>query len=381
MNPDVKFLLSLPLQYTLSFIDWLSPKDDKLILFGSELGRGMTGSPKALYDWITECHPDYDAHFFQHPKNVRLGGWIKWFMMNMPLFFKCRHIVTSHPTNDFFPFISWSKRKNTINTWHGTPIKTGFYTDASRHLNHLPFVDRISRITDHMLVSSKLEGALISEAFQLDPLKLSYTGHPRNDIALKKKGTGKVELSPFQYYVLYAPTYRRDKPTEIFPFPDFDPVALQDFLEKNKMAILLRKHIDDPMPAAIDEIPNVIDFSFAVCPDIYTRIHEMDMLITDYSSLYVDYLLLDRPCAFVPYDLKEYENKRGLSLDNYAHWMAGDVVLTMDELIRALQELTENKDRHADRRRQVRDVFHIHQDAGSCERVFSELIAPIEQSA
>ncbi len=43
--------------------------------------------------------------------------------------------------------------------------------------------------------------------------------------------------------------------------------------------------------------------------DLYEVVNAADLLITDYSSIYFDYLLLDRPIIFTPLDLEEYRKK------------------------------------------------------------------------
>ena len=50
-------------------------------------------------------------------------------------------------------------------------------------------------------------------------------------------------------------------------------------------------------------------------PDVNSFLPFVDVLITDYSALYHDFLLLDRPILFVPYDYEEFEQQNGFLYD------------------------------------------------------------------
>ena len=61
------------------------------------------------------------------------------------------------------------------------------------------------------------------------------------------------------------------------------------------------------------------------------------MLITDYSSVYVDYLLLDRPIVFSCPDLEKYKKDRGFVVEDPSLLMPGTLVRNQKELINSLR--------------------------------------------
>ena len=364
-----------PFEYLIAFLDLVYPKNSKTIVFGSNTGEFVSGSPKVLFEYIKQNHSEYKVYFYTPFKKL-LGTYakIKYILNFAPVFFKAKFLVSSHPPSDFYPF-SWSKRKVLINTWHGTPLKAMFFADYSDTKSNLKSILRQNKKISAFIVSSKLEAATIAECFLINPRKFYYLGQPRNDILLMNP-TNKIlpdimgNIPEYDKVILYCPTYRRDAPTKFFPFDDFDLRHFNNFLEENKSIILLRGHVYNKELERQYVSKRIIDFGFEICNDVNLILPEVDILVTDYSSTYIDYLLLDRPCIFVPYDLEEYKRKRGLLYDDYDFWAPGHKVLTYREFIAAIEEIVSGKDIYKTRRQEINRLFNFHQTDNSCEKVF-----------
>ena len=93
----------------------------------------------------------------------------------------------------------------------------------------------------------------------------------------------------------------------------------------------------------------------------------VDLLITDYSSISIDFLLGNKPIIYVPYDLENYH--RGIILD-FNRWTPGDKVLEFRDFIRAAQEYLDNPEKDSEERERLNEVFHQFRDGKSCERIF-----------
>jgi len=371
-----RFVLSILgfLGFFVRLIDFIYPKHKKTIIFGSNSGEFISGSPKALFEYMKEKHPEYKIYFFT-PFNKKFSfcKLTKYILSFFPIFLKAKFLISSHPPSDFYPF-DWSKRKVLINTWHGAPLKSMFFTDKGDTKSNLKWVIKLNKKTSIFLVSSKLESALLTECFLINPKKFYFTGQPKNDVLVKKqtkilkKILGKVP--EYKKVILYAPTYRRGKVSKVFPFSDFDLKHLNNFLEKNKLIILLRGHVYNKELDKKYFSDRIISFGFDVCEDIYSILPEVDILITDYSSLYIDYLLLDRPEIFIPYDLEEYKRKRGLLVDDYEFWTPGYHISTYKEFIKAIKEILSGKDVYKNKRKEINKLFNYYQTDNSCEKVF-----------
>ena len=82
-----------------------------------------------------------------------------------------------------------------------------------------------------------------------------------------------------------------------------------------------------------------------------------DLLITDYSSIYIDYLLLDRPMVFLPYDKERYLEGRGMNF-RYDDVTPGAKPGTMKEFMGVVRSSLEGRDDFCDKRRACNAFFN-----------------------
>ena len=99
----------------------------------------------------------------------------------------------------------------------------------------------------------------------------------------------------------------------------------------------------------------------------------MTTLITDMSSVWVDYLLLDKPMIFAFPDIADYRNGRGLNIEPYEHWVPGPFVTDMDGLIDAIAAVIARHDPSGPERRLMRRRLHQWDDAKSTDRLLDGL--------
>lgn len=105
--------------------------------------------------------------------------------------------------------------------------------------------------------------------------------------------------------------------------------------------------------------------------DLYEVLSATDILITDYSSVYFDYLLLDKPIIFATPDLKEYQEERGFCLEPFEEWTPGPKVVTQEQLQSAIRNCNKEKDQYYQARRKVRNNVHQYIDGNSSVRVWN----------
>ena len=98
-----------------------------------------------------------------------------------------------------------------------------------------------------------------------------------------------------------------------------------------------------------------------------------DVLITDYSGCFVDFLLTGKPIILYLYDLEEYKEKRGLYFE-IEQLNTGAVVYTENELVIAIVRYLNNPELDSEKRKEVRNNFHDYQDGLSSERVYKEIL-------
>ena len=108
--------------------------------------------------------------------------------------------------------------------------------------------------------------------------------------------------------------------------------------------------------------------------DIYPTLKYTDLLVTDYSSIYFDFLLLDRPIVFYDYDFKEYINNMGGFFYNYEENAPGIKVKTQKEMQDAVIQSLSCMDSFAEQRKLVSDRFHTYKDEYSSNRIIESVL-------
>lgn len=142
--------------------------------------------------------------------------------------------------------------------------------------------------------------------------------------------------------ILYAPTWRPYSNVELFPFDDLDLVRLDEYLTNKKVHIWLRVHprFEQGINPNFLKINNIHLFSSKYYPEVNQYLAYFDALITDYSSIYFDYLTLKRPVLFFDYDLEEYKKKVGL-IDNFKKIKGTTTTLTQRQFVAQLDQISD----------------------------------------
>ena len=94
-----------------------------------------------------------------------------------------------------------------------------------------------------------------------------------------------------------------------------------------------------------------------------------DALISDYSSVAVDYMQLDRPIAFTLEDLEEYKDSRGFVFDNIQNWLPGYKITNIDDLKTFIYEIADDLDSSSDIRHELFSKMHRYNDNKSSKRI------------
>jgi|TARA_B100002003_G_C14132413_1_gene544604 CDP-glycerol glycerophosphotransferase (TagB/SpsB family) len=209
------------------------------------------------------------------------------------------------------------------------------------------------------------------------------SGYPRNDCLIKVPDKNKLKWNNFmngeifQNTILYAPTYRPGKkPTTFFPFPDYSKDLLFDILDRTKSILLLRPHLTDlvkykELKSFLNDLASYKRIKLAThaeFTDINTFLPFVDVLVTDYSSLYHDFLLLNKPMIFIPYDYDHY-NKRSGFLYDYFENLPGPSVNTFGDFSKELFSVSLASDNYGEKRASLAAQIHEYSDANACERV------------
>ncbi len=295
-------------------------------------------------------------------------------------FARARYVVS----NDHFP--EWFERRDDqlcLQTWHGTPFKKlGFdVSDLRKQVRKFQrHWDRQQRNWQYVLSPNRFSTPILRRAYQVEGEMLE-TGYPRVDVlarpdrdALSRQLRARLGIPEGKRTVLYAPTFRdhvTDRRNRFRLELALDLERLREAVGEDTV-VLFRKHhyIIDPVPTTADGF--VRDVS--AYPDGTELMLAADVLMTDYSSMMVDFANTGRPMLFFTYDLDAYEDEiRGFYLDDFVGTVPGPLLRTTDEVAGALQELDAVSGEYADRYSSFRERFCELDDGHAAARVVDRL--------
>ena len=221
----------------------------------------------------------------------------------------------------------------------------------------------------------------MAKSFQVPEDRLRVWGQPRNDCIFAPPDRKQIledvypDLPEYKKVVLYAPTFRDYGNTRLFPFEDFDKKVFEDFLEQEKILLLLRLHIKEAAAADAYVSSRIRRFGSEEAGDVTGMLGMFDLLITDYSSIYIDYLLTDKPLMFLPYDRERYLDGRGMNFD-YDEVTPGPKPETMKEFMMEIKEFMNGEDSWKKERDRVNLKFNEVKEPCSsniCNQVLLEI--------
>ncbi|MBR6682938.1 MAG: CDP-glycerol glycerophosphotransferase family protein [Firmicutes bacterium] len=102
---------------------------------------------------------------------------------------------------------------------------------------------------------------------------------------------------------------------------------------------------------------------------LYELVENCDIMLTDYSSIFYDFLLLNRPVGFLISDINEYT--RGFFYSDPLSQMPGEKIRTAEELTRFFDKVNAGEDDWADERERIKNMVFTYQDANNCKRLLS----------
>lgn len=212
-------------------------------------------------------------------------------------------------------------------------------------------------------------------------------GLPRNDKLLSKSCIKEIkekivkELSlEGKKILLYSPTWRGYEFEKEFFFSIHKLKKLNEFLEESNYILLYRPHpFEETIPLdRVSGLGNIIHVGMDIVKDTQDILMCSDMLITDYSSIFVDYLLLDKPIIFFDFDREEYISHRGIVID-FENQLdtPGLKSKSLDELIENIKETFENEEYYKQMAIKSKKQFHTNFAGNSAEKIWDCIIKKI----
>ena len=226
----------------------------------------------------------------------------------------------------------------------------------------------------YFVATSEMFVPIYQSAFRRRPDQVICLGQPRSDIFFEEK---KPEPHfPGKKMILYCPTHRNEGKEKMEISRLFDLDRLQDFLEKTDYYLVIKKHFyHRNEEEKLDKYDRIIDITDQDM-DVQELIMETELLITDYSSVYIDYLLLDKPLLFYCYDYENYlKNDREMYFD-YADVTPGVKAASFDELFDELRKVICGNGLYGEEDRiRVKNMFYCKEGQGPVGNILLDMMA------
>ncbi|NQD38876.1 hypothetical protein HPT27_17810 [Permianibacter sp. IMCC34836] len=271
---------------------------------------------------------------------------------------------------------------NLINVWHGIPLKALGNLIPGYHGGTLKKRMREGGGFHSFCVSSLLERTFFAGAYFFDASRVAVTGIPRNDFLINSQMADRgqqqiqqeiAELRAGRPMFLYAPTWR-DYDESAIGLTRADCEQLSALMKAHGALLAFRPHPRDDalFDQLIAGLPNLLLANSSRWEDTNAVLSGSSALISDYSSIMIDYLLLNRPIVGYFWDYEKYTAERGMMFD-LSSLFPGPIVSTAAELTQQLRQLLENglamTEINSALHQSMLNLFHAHKDGRACERI------------
>ena len=219
-------------------------------------------------------------------------------------------------------------------------------------------------------------------AYECRESDIIIAGDPMCDDMLKAP-RDKYNFSNYSKLLVWFPTYRQSdylgsddsSIDSLIPlFKEEDYGLLNEHLAKHNICLIVKLHPVQTAPIGAQRHMSHLnvyshdEFNESEC-DTYTLMAQSDGMIGDYSSMSMQYLMLDKPLAFVVPDIEEYGRIRGFVFDNPEDYMGGHIIKEKEEFWKFLDDFANNRDIYKEKRHWIYSQIYKYHDANSTERI------------
>lgn len=241
---------------------------------------------------------------------------------------------------------------------------------------------------DYWLCVNEFVKSMIQPSFRFpEETKTIYGTYPRNDVLLQGEWSELEKLTHEKYdkVIIWAPTLRQsmyfNRNDSDLEYPYGIPIIyhredmdrLNQYLKNNSILMIIKPHPAQRMNYMTKDYSNVIvlDSDKVKKVHAYKLLTQTDAMISDYSSIVFDYMLLDRPIAWAIEDINHF--KLDFLMENPEEYMPGEKIYDMDDLFTFLSHVKSGEDVYRNERTIISKRVNADMDCLGCENVVMRL--------
>lgn len=372
------------------FVNLFIPAKKKHWVFGSDYGKTYREGSKYMIEYLTQNNPDIHCVFITENKDVqndlrkkKITCYLNSSLKGIFAIAKADAVFTTQYTNDI-NFVYKKKNRTFYYIIHGQPYKKSY--DMSLSDSPIPLITKIKKwLIDNLLVgydihevsfmsvTSDYLAPFLSESFS-GKVPIKVLGAPRNDrlfdqIAMKKETW--VDGTEGKTIITFMPTHRNFGEGELSPIPFVMDQEKQRWLFEHNVILLMKQH-PNMVPKIKEFVHNNVIYDISDKKiDPMTAVFHSDILITDHSSVWLDFLLMRRPLLFYMYD-NFVEDSAGVFYN--LNDIAKDYCCYDEETLFARIQEAVLRPQTCSPSAEFVAKFHKYIDKNSCQRHYREIV-------
>lgn len=372
-----KFILSrIPLRNIIAFESHPDMSDNPRAVFDEMVRRGLNKKYKLV--WVLNTDTDYrldksikNVYYISHHSCTYKDRIKRYYVLS-----SAKVLISS---NDHLK--KYNRKSFHINLIHGSAIK-----DCRPYYYFPDDIDCALELSDYLAEST-------AKSISFDAEKFVALGFPRNDDLFCKINIKSFFDKDFDKIVYWLPTYRQHKNNDKIIHSDISMPIIRNIELAEKINTYASNHnvliVVKPHPA--QDVSKIQQYNFSnlifindsfftengILP--YQFLGNCDALLTDYSSVYIDFLLCDKPIGLCWDDYDEYEQREGFIVDMNTVMAGGEKIYTCSDLETFIEEVSKGKDTLKDKRNEVLDLTHKYKDNNSSKRVVDFIMEKISK--
>ena len=379
-------------------VSFFVPAKDNVWIVASH--SGLVGNARFFAEYILEhCETSTLSLYLFHNNDAgkltedyfltKYRGRVKLYkkrsMATVVRALQARYLFISHDVvrDVGFPLASRKGRRTIVNLWHGIAMKKHWLSKKERFSNHKSKAKQFSAV----VASSAADAVAKAAVFQKPLEDIWITGSPRNDILVRhtklpddlyQQEQNVLAETQGKTLIMYAPTWRSYQ-DDFLPFDKHNLAQLSHVLTANHAVLGLRLHEKDEVTfqKLYDMYPSIINLGQKKYPETQVLLRNTQLLITDYSSIWLDYLLTNKPVLAYWHDFEQYQQRRG-TLWNIAEIFPGPQTFTCANLVSAIENiLVSNMQLEPNVQQKynfIKSLFHLNCDGKSTERLLHQIV-------
>lgn len=379
------FIINLPIYILSKFMI----RNSKVWVFGAWFGKNYSDNSKYLFEYVNNNCKDITAVWITNDnktyKLIKQKGYrvVKTYSLlgyYYTLIAKYAFISVHHVDINLYASLGIK----IINLWHGIPLKKILQDDnITRYIQNKknPIYNKLKSLLlqkNYSVIATSEEIAQIyKSAFGGLSKRVDSIGQPRcdafylpiNETPFTEK-LGKIKET--NKLAIYMPTHRKEGKIDFSTFLIEELDTLNNKMKEYNTTLLVKLHFfhQKDIDNLRKEYSNIIFIKDEdIEQDIYSILPLIDFLITDYSSIFFDYLHANKPIIFFAFDKEDYlKNDRAFYFD-YEEITPGEKAYNWSELYKKISHIVNEIDNYKEQRRRLRNKIFKYQDGNNCKRV------------